>query len=133
LDKLESGFYENQKLPDGTPVNKPTIGNKCSHGGALDKTSLIPATGGINKDSGIYLISPHADLHLKAAQLAIDHTKVYFNNIRSYIGDDQFEKFLTLNVTDRSLGQVCNANINSFYFQFNSLLTFFTLYYYFIQ
>lgn len=45
LDELVSGYYSDQKLEDGTSVNKPTNIGKCSHGGILDKTTIVPATG----------------------------------------------------------------------------------------
>ncbi len=32
LNKLVSGYYEGQKLEDGTDVPKPKDKNKCSHG-----------------------------------------------------------------------------------------------------
>jgi hypothetical protein len=52
LDKLVSGYYVNQKLPDGSTVSKPDGAMKCSHGGIVDGDMFKPATGGINKDSG---------------------------------------------------------------------------------
>ena len=50
LNELVSGYYSGQKLDDGTEVNKPQGSgvSKCSHGGILDKTSIIPATGQFN-------------------------------------------------------------------------------------
>jgi hypothetical protein len=36
LNKLVSGFSVNQKLPDGSPIEKPEDMLKCSHGGILD-------------------------------------------------------------------------------------------------
>ncbi len=94
--KLVSGFYVNQKLRDGTEVNKPDTIRKCSHGGVLDTSSYEAPRGGINKDSGLLLLSPHAHLHTKAAMLAIKHTEVFFDNIRSKIGDEEFANFLDL-------------------------------------
>jgi len=47
LDKLVSGYYEGQKLEDQTPVTKPAGIDKCSHGGVLDKTSYVGASGRI--------------------------------------------------------------------------------------
>lgn len=72
LDKLVTGFTMSRK--------KPPSDMKCSHGGILDKDSFrVNAVGGINKDSGYYLFSPHAELHLLAANLAIKH--VIFSTI----------------------------------------------------
>lgn len=51
---------------------------------------------GINKDSGYYVFSPHADLHLTAANLAILHTENYFDMLRTSIGDTEFANFLNL-------------------------------------
>ena len=45
LDKLVSGYYSGQKLDDGTEVNKPLHLDKCSHGGILDKTQIVPSEG----------------------------------------------------------------------------------------
>ncbi len=45
LDKLVSGYYSGQKLEDGTEVNKPESIGKCSHGGILDKTQIVPSEG----------------------------------------------------------------------------------------
>ena len=50
----------------------------------------------------MYLFSPHADLHLKAAELAIDHTEYYFNQIRNKIGDREFSNFLQLEICDEN-------------------------------
>ncbi len=88
-----------------TPVIKPDGLVKCSHGGVLDPSSLIPALGGINKDSGFLLFSPHADLHLKAAALAINHTEFFFNKIRKNIGDARFDKFLKLTLDSDTLSK----------------------------
>lgn len=95
--KLISGFYVNQRLTDGTLIEKPLNKKKCSHGGIMDATSYISPKGGINKDSGYLILSPHAHLHQIAAQLAIRHTELFFNEIRTEIGDVEFAKFLKLN------------------------------------
>jgi hypothetical protein len=60
---LLSGYYVNQKLRDGSKVDKPLNGIKCSHGGMLDSSSFVAPKGGINKDSGYFILSPHAHLH----------------------------------------------------------------------
>ena len=67
-----------------------------SNGGIQDKTSNIEPKGGINKDSGLLVFSPHAHLHLEAARLAILHTEHFFDEIRSTIGDVEYAKFLQL-------------------------------------
>ena len=84
----------------------------------MDNSSSIEATGGINKDSGYLLFSPHANLHLKAAALAISHTEKFFNQIREKIGDAEFAKFLDLKIDNDTLNKSsstvkCSAsNIN---------------------
>lgn len=75
---------------------------KCSHGGIFDNSSFVPSVGGINKDSGSYLLSPRADLHLIAASLAINHTEFFFDSLRERVGDDEkFEAFLSLNQNEK--------------------------------
>jgi len=103
LDKLVSGYYSEQSLEDGTPVPKPEPSLKCSHGGILDAYQYEPATGGINKDAGYYIFSPHATLHLKAADLAVNHTRYFFNQIRAQIGDDEFNKLLLIYASSTQL------------------------------
>lgn len=106
---LFSGFYSNQKLEDGTLAVKPENVGKCSHGGIFDSTSsTIQSLGGINKDSGYYLLSPKAHLHLVAANLAIDHTEYYFNFLREQIGDKKFSKFLRIDPNDDLLNKLCS-------------------------
>ncbi|RNA41114.1 von Willebrand factor A domain-containing 7 [Brachionus plicatilis] len=107
FDKLVSGYYTGQKLSDGTPVPKPSNLLKCSHGGLIDVDSiLLEPTGGINKDSGYYLFSPRADLHLVAAHLAINHTEYFFDQIRQKIGDQEFDKFLDLTYSSIELSRI---------------------------
>lgn len=110
LDRLVSGYYVHQKLADQvTTIEKPRGSMKCSHGGIVDSDSFKPALGGINKDSGFYLFSPHADLHLAAAKLAIKHTEHFFNQIREKIGDDEFNHFLKIKLSDSFLNTVENV------------------------
>ena len=97
LNKLVSGYYTNQKLPDGTEISNPGNLNKCNHGGLLDVNSYSKqALGGVNKDSGMYLLSPHAHLHKQAALLAELHTEYFFNSIRKNFGDEKFAQLLSL-------------------------------------
>ncbi len=112
---ITSGFYSGQKNQDGKPVDKPdqSTFTKCSHGGILDGSSFIKAEGGINKDSGYYLFSPHAMLHLKAAELAIKHTRKFFEDIRIKYGDEKFEKFLKLSVDNATLNSVGDVPCSS--------------------
>lgn len=112
LDKLVSGFYGGQKLTDGTPYLKPDATGKCSHGGILDADQFKSAAGGINKDSGYYLFSPHADLHLTAAKLAINHTEYFFNQIRKQIGDDKFNTFFSIIVDPKDIAAAKNVTLD---------------------
>ena len=106
LNKLVSGYYTGQKLEDDSEVLKPTGLYKCSHGGILDKSVFVPAQGGINKDSGYYLFSPHANLHETAAKLAINHTEYFLSQIRARIGDSEFSNFLKI-LPDTSTQEIC--------------------------
>ena len=111
-------------------MNKPTDKIKCSHGGILDLSSLsVEAIGGINKDSGYLIFSPHANLHLTAAALAIEHTEYFFEEMRKNIGNNEFNNFLDLTIDDSTLAGLpseytCAANdrkLNSialYYFSF---------------
>ena len=115
-DKLISGYYGGQKLPNGIPYSKPNKMGKCSHGGMFDKTVNEVAKGGINKDSGYFIVSPHAHLHKNATDLAIKHTKFFFETIRNKIGDKEYAKLLNLELTkaqiDASKGTViCSASM----------------------
>lgn len=80
---------------------------------------MTQAIGGINEDFGYLIFSPHADLHLKAAVLAINHTEYFFNEIRKSIGDVEFSNFLSLKISDSVLASnkvTCSApylSINS--------------------
>lgn len=89
-DKLTSGYFGNQKNDKGREIRKP-IESKCNHGGYLDKKNGDIVVGGINKDTGYYILSPHADLHIKAASLAIKHTEYYFDQLRNTIGNGYFD------------------------------------------
>jgi hypothetical protein len=59
-NKLISGYYGGQKLPNDNDYSKPNISGKCSHGGMFDETVNQIARGGINNDSGYFIFSPHA-------------------------------------------------------------------------
>jgi hypothetical protein len=106
-DKLTSGYYTGQKAEDQDVV-KPQKSGKCSHGGYLDKTSIeLPAFGGINKDTAFYFLSPRADLHLNAAQLAIKHTESFFDNLRASIGNNNYDELLQLLHTGQNSKVYC--------------------------
>lgn len=108
VNKLLTGYVDDSTLADGSLVVKPEKSMKCSHGGALDSSSFQSAEGGINKDSGFYMFSPHANLHLIAANLAINHTEYFFDQIREEIGDKEFSKFLRLDPYSELMNKMCD-------------------------
>lgn len=75
-----SGYYVDES-EDGQPVPKPTNVLKCSHGNVVDKTSDIPALGGINKDMKSSLLSPHYYHQEIAANVAIEATYLFFKKL----------------------------------------------------
>lgn len=82
---ITSGFFSLAIIG----ASKPS--GKCSHGGAVDQTSTIEPTGGINKDS---LDASHGHLHLDAANLAIAATSQLLEDIRGAAGDKSFLEML---------------------------------------
>jgi hypothetical protein len=133
LDKLVSGYYTGQETNDGVKVEKPTLKLKCSHGGILDGSSFIQAEGGMNKDSGYTLFSPHAMLHLQAAELAIQHTKKWFDDIRKEFNDDKFDRFLQIKIDNATLSKVgdvsCDSNMIKMNLQFAFSILFANLFF----
>lgn len=135
LTKLVSGYYGGQKLENGQPYPKPLNLGKCSHGGVFDTSQDEPTKGGINKDAGFYLFSPHANLHQNAVDLAIKHTKHFFENIRSTIGDAEYSKFLNLIPSKKQFRQtnvftICSAtNIKHFHYSYLLFIILYVFYY----
>lgn len=84
---LTSGYFGIVPLTS----TKPT--GKCSHGGAVDQTSFIVPTGGINKDS---LSSNHGYLHIEAANMATAATSELLEVIRQAAGDRPFLQMMGL-------------------------------------
>ena len=96
---LTSGYSDGGLDMSGVEILKPE--GKCSHGGAFDTTSDSPATGGINKDSAAFSISPHADLHAQAAVVATSASVQILQDIRNDVDDDtKFAAFLNLEIPD---------------------------------
>lgn len=60
---------------------------KCSHGGAVDVTSNLEPTGGINKDT---FDSSHGHLHTQAANMAIAATSELLEDVREAAGSRGF-------------------------------------------
>ncbi|XP_051903526.1 von Willebrand factor A domain-containing protein 7-like [Hippocampus zosterae] len=81
---LTTGYFA---IIPGT--SKPS--GKCSHGGALDLTSRIEPTGGINKDT---FDSEHGFLHSEAAALATMATSEILENVRQAAGNQPFLQML---------------------------------------
>lgn len=69
---------------------------KCSHGGILDQSRSLEAKGGINKDSGSPLFSPHHYLHQEAARLAGEATLSLLLDLRDTVSHKTFLRSLKL-------------------------------------
>uniref|UniRef100_A0A3P9NGV8 von Willebrand factor A domain containing 7 n=1 Tax=Poecilia reticulata TaxID=8081 RepID=A0A3P9NGV8_POERE len=69
------------------------VAKKCSHGGFLDKSSLLSATGGINKDTSSLIFSPHHYLHVEAAGLAAIATQTALRDLKDTVGHKAFLLF----------------------------------------
>ncbi|XP_070772872.1 von Willebrand factor A domain-containing protein 7-like [Enoplosus armatus] len=78
---LTSGYFGVVPLASTKPKGK------CSHGGAVDQTSIIEPKGGINKDT---FDSNHGHLHTDAANMAIAATSELLEDIRGAAGDRPF-------------------------------------------
>src|ERR1035441_6766611 len=72
--------------------------SKCSHGGPLD-TSTSGISGGINKDSTVCSISPHATQHAAAASVAKDATKQFIRDIKALVTASQLKLLLGVGPT----------------------------------
>ena len=95
---LTSGYTNNGRDSQNRRIPKPD--GKCSHGGVIDGTQDLPATGGINKDSTHEKLSPHYYLHTQAATTAQQHSYVMFSRVRNVVNnDDLFGEFLGLKVS----------------------------------
>src|ERR1035441_2251002 len=89
--ELTSGYY------GGEDRLKP-MPSKCSHGGPLD-TSTNGISGGINKDSTVCSISPHANQHAAAASVAKDATKQFIRDIKALVTASQLKLLLGVGPT----------------------------------
>lgn len=83
---LTSGYYTGSEDSYGQLI--PKLEGKCNHGGFLDSTSDLSATGGINKDSTNEEWSPHHYHHVRAAQMAEEVTIDILQLIREDVNDD---------------------------------------------
>ncbi|XP_059208302.1 von Willebrand factor A domain-containing protein 7-like [Centropristis striata] len=84
---LTSGYFNVLPLVSSKPEGK------CSHGGAVDQTSTIEPTGGINKDT---FDASHGHLHMEAANMAIAATSQLLEDVRKAAGDKQFLQMMGL-------------------------------------
>jgi len=67
-------LVKNQSWLSGTVIGK------CSHGGHYDASSLEGPTGGMNKETRSFLLSPHFYLHDSAASSAAEASQHYLNS-----------------------------------------------------
>lgn len=105
VDQLTTGYYGGDIDETGNVIEKPE--GKCSHGGILDTTRDMDATGGINKDSLAAIISPHADLHSEAASLATMASEIILNEIRVAVNDDsKFASFLNIDFVKHQISSI---------------------------
>ncbi|XP_052253774.1 von Willebrand factor A domain-containing protein 7-like isoform X2 [Dreissena polymorpha] len=98
---LTSGYKSGQDVVKPAKNPGSVAEGKCSHGGPRDSSATSSAAvGGINKDSMDTTYSPHHHLHEKAAELAIDHTRLFFEDptygLRKLVGDDKFQDLLQI-------------------------------------
>jgi hypothetical protein len=87
-DFLDAGFLVTTKLTSGYYGGEdrtPEIAGKCRHGGPTD---LGAGSGGINKDFNTVLLSPHASLHNKAADLAIKASVQFLKDYRLKVNNE---------------------------------------------
>ncbi|KAK6432792.1 hypothetical protein LTR95_011038 [Oleoguttula sp. CCFEE 5521] len=82
---LTSGYYTEEGIEYTQPGD-----HKCSHGGIFHGSAR--GIEGINKDSVIYTLSPHASLHKDAVVIALEATKEYIRSIHddSDVTPEQF-------------------------------------------
>uniref|UniRef100_A0A3B5KW65 von Willebrand factor A domain containing 7 n=1 Tax=Xiphophorus couchianus TaxID=32473 RepID=A0A3B5KW65_9TELE len=69
---------------------------KCSHGGIFDKSRLLSARGGINKDTNSFFFSPHHYLHVEAAGLAAIATQTALRDLKDTVGPKAFLKLFSV-------------------------------------
>ena len=105
---LTSGYYGGQRDSQGQEIKKPR--GKCSHGGLFDTTADDIATGGINKDTPIAILSPHFYRYPDAARMAQQATANLLLEIRSDVGNDQlFLRYLGLMARAISIAYVIDT------------------------
>ena len=107
---LTTGYHSGQLNEYGLPIVKPF--GKCSHGGFLDTTSEMSATGGINKDSPYHVWSPHHYLYEEAVRVAQRATIDFLSEIRNDIKDDNlFSTFLGVPIVEDSTQSISIAYV----------------------
>ncbi|XP_050738673.1 von Willebrand factor A domain-containing protein 7-like [Eriocheir sinensis] len=94
---VTTGYYTYEtEMGSDYIVSKPSNGLKCSHGGSLDISSFEAALGGINKDTASPCFSPHYYLSEQAAELAVQATQYYLDNILEAVGFDKYRRLFDL-------------------------------------
>jgi hypothetical protein len=83
--KLTSGYY-------GGEDRSPQIAGKCRHGGPTDFSAGF---GGMNKDFNTTLLSPHAQFHAAAADLARKASLQFLSDIAFMVGQARIKELLT--------------------------------------
>ncbi|XP_048749167.1 von Willebrand factor A domain-containing protein 7-like isoform X2 [Ostrea edulis] len=76
--KLTSGYKSGQDIHKPAKPSDYQSG-KCSHGGLGDRSSKIPARGGINKERFNVTFSPHYYLHPQASEAAVMATDFFIS------------------------------------------------------
>uniref|UniRef100_A0A3P9I7K2 von Willebrand factor A domain containing 7 n=1 Tax=Oryzias latipes TaxID=8090 RepID=A0A3P9I7K2_ORYLA len=88
INNLLPALTDTQLLTTGYPSSSTSKPHKCSHGGILDKNTVLRAKGGINKDSTSPVFSPHHYLHKEAATLATEATQAVLRDLKDTVGDE---------------------------------------------
>lgn len=87
--ELTSGYYGGEDRVKPNP-------SKCSHGGPVDTSTFLS---GINKDSTVLLVSPHASQHGIAASTAKEATKQFIRDIKTMVTHRQIALLLGVGPT----------------------------------
>ncbi|KAI0990370.1 hypothetical protein GJ496_002816 [Pomphorhynchus laevis] len=110
--KLTSGYVSTVNLINNNKDSispKPVDFKKCSHGGIMDDSANFDAIGGINKDTGDEIYSPHYYFHKDAAQTAILATEYFLTYIRKEMGTKNFANLIYLKLKNRTESSFSNV------------------------
>ncbi len=107
-DNILSDIQNDMVLTTGyTGFSKPE--GKCSHGGLGDFSSTLTPEGGINKDSNQNRLANHYTLHEEAANVAMQATVNFLEDIRETVGDEVFRRFLDIEILHTSVAFVVDT------------------------